>query len=258
MNIEANQIHAVIPARSGSKAIKDKNIIPVLGKPLIAWSIELALSSQLIDQVFVSTDSSKIQSIANEYGAKAPYIRPKDISGDASLDIEFIKYHIEWLDRNNFSIPYAIVHLRPTGPARCLHDLDHAISIIKKNSTLTGLKSISLAKNTPYKMWSEDKDIIKPLLSLNGLRDSEESHYLPRQRLPKVYWQNGYIDIIKTETVLNDNSMVGKNCYGLKTSQSVTDLDYLSDLPEIQKALMDISNKNLQTMLTNDSEMHSV
>ena len=107
-------------------------------------------------------------------------------------------------------------------------------------------------------MWSEDKDIIKPLLSLNGLRDSEESHYLPRQRLPKVYWQNGYIYIIKTETVLNDNSIVGKNCYGLKTSQSVTDLDYLSDLPEIQKALMDISNKNLQTMLTNDSEMHSV
>ena len=258
MNIESNLIHAIIPARAGSKAIKNKNIIPVLGKPLIAWSIELALQSKLIDEVFVSTDSSKIQSIAKHYGAKAPYTRPKKISGDNSIDIEFIKYHIDWLDKNNFSIPNAIVHLRPTGPARCLSDLNDAVSIIKKNPKLTGLKSISLAKNTPYKMWIDNKNIIEPLLKLNTLNEFEESHYLPRQSLPKVYWQNGYIDIIKTETVINLNSMVGKNCYGLKTSQLVSDLDYLSDLPEIENFLTKISNNKIQTMLVSESDIHSV
>jgi N-acylneuraminate cytidylyltransferase len=258
LNIDPALIHAIIPARAGSKAIKNKNIIPVLGKPLIAWSVELATTSKLIDEVFVSTDSSKIQSVAEEYGALAPYKRPQEISGDTSLDIEFIKYHIEWLNKNDFSIPNVIVHLRPTGPARCLSDLNHAITIIQKNPKLTGLKSISLAKNTPYKMWTEDQDIIEPLLTLDGLNEHEESHYLPRQRLPKVYWQNGYIDIIKTKTVINENSMVGSNCYGLITSQSVSDLDYLSDLPEIENYLTKILNNKVHTMLASESDEHSV
>ena len=258
MNINKNSIHAIIPARAGSKAIKDKNIVNVLGKPLIAWSIELAKSSRLIDDTFVSTDSQKIQKIANQYGVTSPYLRPKSISEDTSMDYEFIMFHLDWLKENDLKLPYAIVHLRPTGPARCLKDLDFAVSIIKSNPELTGLKSISLSKNTPYKMWREENNIIHHLLSIDGLNDFEESHYLPRQSLPKTYWQNGYIDIIKTETIMTNRSMVGNNCYGLKTSQSVADLDYMSDLPEIEKALIDIKEQKIISLLSDESENHSV
>ena len=73
-----------------------------------------------------------------------------------------------------------------------------------------------------------------------------------------MYWQNGYIDIIKTKTVIDENSMVGSNCYGLITSQSVSDLDYLSDLPEIENYLTKIVNNEIQTMLVSESDVHSV
>ena len=120
-------IHVLIPARGGSKGIKDKNIINILDKPLISWSIEFSKMSKNVDKVYVSTDSKKIQKVAKSCGAEVPYLRPKNISGDKALDIEFIKFHLDWLQNNGFDIPYAIVHLRTTGPGRCISDLEKAI-----------------------------------------------------------------------------------------------------------------------------------
>ena len=81
---------------------------------------------------------------------------------------------------------------------------------------------------------------------------------MPRQKLPRVYWQNGYIDIVKPETVINENSMVGENCYGLVTSDKIVDLDYLSDIPEIEKTLRDIQCKKINTLISSNIEKHSV
>lgn len=248
-------IHVLIPAREGSKGIKDKNIIDILGKPLINWSIDFSKMSKNVNNVYVSTDSKRIQKIANQCGAEVPYLRPKNISGDKSLDIEFIKFHLQWLQENRLEIPYAIVHLRTTGPGRCIADLEKAIKIIKEDSSLTGLRSVSLSKLTPYKMWKmNNENNLTPLLT----SDSKELHSIPRQDLPRVYWQNGYIDIIKPETVINHNSMVGDNCFGLITSDDIIDLDYLSDIPEIEKMLKDILDGKINTLLTNDIKKHSV
>lgn len=248
-------IHVLIPARGGSKAIKDKNIINILGKPLISWSIEFSKMSKNVDKVYVSTDSKKIQKVAKNCGAEVPYLRPKSISGDKALDMEFIKFHLEWLQNNGFEIPYAIVHLRTTGPGRCISDLEKAIKIIKDDTSLTGLRSVALSKLTPYKMWKlNENNNLTPLIK----DESKELHSLPRQDLPRVYWQNGYIDIIKPETVINKNSMVGDNCYGLVTSDEIVDLDYLSDIPEIEKMLKDISDFKINTLLTENIHKHSV
>lgn len=248
-------IHVLIPARGGSKGIKDKNIINILDKPLISWSIEFSKMSKNVDKVYVSTDSKKIQKVAKSCGAEVPYLRPKNISGDKALDIEFIKFHLDWLQNNGFDIPYAIVHLRTTGPGRCISDLEKAIKIIKDDAFLTGLRSVALSKLTPYKMWKLNKNNnLTPLIKDEG----RDLHSLPRQDLPRVYWQNGYIDIIKPETVMNKNSMVGDNCYGLLTSDEIVDLDYLSDIPSIEKMLNDISKGKIKTLIQEDITRHSV
>lgn len=248
-------IHVLIPARGGSKGIKDKNIINILGKPLISWSIEFSKMSKNVDKIYVSTDSEKIQEVARNWGALVPYLRPESISGDKALDIEFIKFHLEWLKNNGFEIPYAIVHLRTTGPGRCISDLEKAIKIIKDDTSLTGLRSVALSKLTPYKMWKlNENNNLTPLI-----KDvSKELHSLPRQDLPRVFWQNGYIDIVKPETVLNENSMVGNNCYGLVTSDEIVDIDYLSDIPEVEKLLKEINDAKIKTLLTENFLKHSV
>ena len=248
-------IHILIPARGGSKGIKNKNIIKILGKPLINWSIELSRKLKSIDKIYVSTDSKDIQEIAKKSGADVPYLRPKNISGDKALDIQFVKFHLKWLMENQLEIPYAIVHLRTTGPGRCIADLEKAIEIIKENDSLTGLRTVALSKLTPYKMWKmNENNHLTPLIKI----EDKELHSLPRQDLPRVYWQNGYIDIIKPETVLKKNSLVGDNCYGLVTSDRIVDLDYLSDVPEIEKILTDINNGKIKTLLNSDFDRHSV
>ena len=104
-------------------------------------------------------------------------------------------------------------------------------------------------------MWKLNKNNnLTPLIKDEG----RDLHSLPRQDLPRVYWQNGYIDIIKPETVMNKNSMVGDNCYGLLTSDEIVDLDYLSDIPSIEKMLNDISKGKIKTLIQEDITRHSV
>lgn len=118
------EILAVIPARSGSKSVKDKNIRIMNGKPLLAHSIGHALQSELVNRVMVSTDSPLYQRIAQEYEAEAPFLRPAEISGDTSLDIEVFEHALRWLADNEGYRPDLCVHLRPTHPVRDPRDID--------------------------------------------------------------------------------------------------------------------------------------
>ena len=109
---------ALIPARGGSKGIKMKNIKEFKGKPLIYWSIKLALDCKVVNRVIVSTDNENIKRVAEECGADVPFLRPKEISGDLSTDYEFIKHCLDYLKENGEDEPDIIVQLRPTYPTR--------------------------------------------------------------------------------------------------------------------------------------------
>ena len=125
-------IVALIPARAGSKGIKNKNIKLINKKPLIYYSIILAINSKLINEVYVSTDSNKIKNISLKYGAKVPFLRPKKFSEDNSSDLQVFKHFINWYKKHiKKDIDY-IVHLRPTTPFRKLVTIEKAIKIIKK------------------------------------------------------------------------------------------------------------------------------
>ena len=106
------KILAIIPARSGSKSIKDKNIISYKGKPLIYHSIQIALKSKLINRVIVSTDSKKYANISKKFGAEVPFLRPKKISKDNSSDSEWIFHAIDYLIKKEKYYPEIIVHLK--------------------------------------------------------------------------------------------------------------------------------------------------
>ena len=116
----------VIPARSGSKGIRDKNILNLRGHPLLAWSIEVAKKSNLIERTIVSTDSEEYKEIALSYGAEVPFLRPKELSQDNSTDLEFMKHLLMYLEENE-NLPKIIVHLRPTTPVRDYKIVDKAI-----------------------------------------------------------------------------------------------------------------------------------
>src|SRR5680860_643299 len=117
-NSPIGEVLALIPARSGSKSVPGKNLRRLLGRPLISYSIEHALSCRRITRTLVTTDSEEIARVAKDHGAEAPFLRPPEISGDLALDVEFHRHALEWLREKEGYEPRFIVNLRPTHPVR--------------------------------------------------------------------------------------------------------------------------------------------
>jgi CMP-N,N'-diacetyllegionaminic acid synthase len=227
-------ILALIPARGGSKSIPRKNIYPVAGKPLIAHSILQATESKYITRVIVSTDDKEIADVSRKWGAEVPFIRPAEFSQDQSLDIEVFDHALRWLKENDKYQPDLIVHLRPTGPVRRVALIDQAIEAIQAQPEADALRSVQIAKQNPYKMWFIENGLLKPILQLEGIA---EPYNMPRQKLPKTYWQNGTLDITRPKTVLEKKSMMGEKILAFEINAPAYDLDYPEDIPEIETAL---------------------
>jgi CMP-N-acetylneuraminic acid synthetase len=233
------KVCAIIPARSGSKSIKDKNIRLLNGKPMLAYSIEHALNSKTIDRVIVSTDSRKYAQIAKEFGAEVPFLRPNDISGDSSLDIEVFKHALLFLKEKEDYLPDIVVHLRPTYPIRNVIDIDNIVEIIKSNPDLDSVRCITPSKEIAYKMWYKaDNNILRPLLT-----DIKEAYNMPRQSLPKIYYQNASIDVVCSSVILEKNSMSGDAVYGYEMNHFF-DIDTEEDFIRAEKYLKLVHGKN--------------
>jgi CMP-N-acetylneuraminic acid synthetase len=208
---------AIIPARSGSKGIRDKNIRTLNGKPLIAYSIEHALAAKTVERVIVSTDSAEYAKIAKQYDAEVPFLRPTEISGDSSLDIEVFEYTLNFLKKEG-ELPEILVHLRPTHPVREMSDIDKMVNTLKMDSSLDSIRSVSLAPCTPYKMWLIDE---QGLLSPAAVCSIPEAYNAPRQSLPQAYMQNACIDVVRSRVVIEKHSMTGDRIAGF-----VQDIDF--------------------------------
>ena len=233
------EILALIPARGGSKSIPRKNLLPLLDKPLIAWSIQHALDSKHINRVIVSTDDEEIRDIALKYGAEVPFMRPAEISQDLSTDLECFTHALNWLDHVEDYHPSLVVHLRPTGPARIISKIDNAISLFLENMDCDSLRSVSLADQTPFKMWLHRDSKLSPVMNID-----QDLSSTPRQKLEKVYWQNGYIDIVRPQTILKLQSMTGKNVLPFIIN-NIKDIDYFHDIPIVEKQLKKIISGEL-------------
>ena len=204
-------IIAFIPARSGSKSIKNKNIKHLNGKPLLAWSIESCKKSKFIKNIIVSTDSIKYAKIAKKYGATHIVLRPKKISGDRSTDYEALIHTINSIENMDYDL---IAHIRPTTPIRKIKDMDKAISLFSK-SKYTSLRSVHEMPESAYKTFEISKNkLLKPICkNKKGIDFFSE----PRQNFKKTYAANGLIDIYKKENLIKYKNLFGKHVLAFKT-----------------------------------------
>lgn len=218
-----NKTIAIIPARAGSKSIAFKNIRLFCGKPLLVNSIDVAKNCDLVERVIVTTDSTEIRDIAIAAGAEAPFIRPKEFALDDSLDLPVFIHCLKWLEENEKYIPDIIAHLRPTSPLRTEKMLEDGIKLLINNQDIDSVRSVCPPSQNPYKMWKIDEN---GLLTSLIKTDIPEQWNQPRQKLPTVYWQNGYVDITRRETILNKNSMTGNKIMPLIVASSdIIDID---------------------------------
>jgi len=200
---------ALIPARGGSKGLPGKNILPLAGHPLIAYSIEAARAAPSITRVIVSTDSEEIAEVARRYGAEVPFLRPAAYAADDSLDLEVFSHALGWLKENENYSPDLVVQLRPTSPIRYLADIENCIKRLAETPEADSLRIVTPAFHTPYKMWHlcQDGLSMQPLLTVDGIA---EPYNQPRQSLPTVYWQIGTLDVIRPQVILEQKSMSGR------------------------------------------------
>lgn len=210
------EVVAVVPARAGSKGVKDKNIRPLQGHPLIAYSIQAGLKAQGISRVIVSTDSPEYAEIAKEYGAEVPFLRPAAISGDQATDIDFFNHLIEWMTQHDGYVPGYFVHLRPTTPLRdpCL--IDKAIDIFV-DSDHTSLRSAHPMSESAYKSFEKLED---RWARIGGVETDMDKSNFGRQQYPITYEANGYVDIVRPQLIKEQHKLHGDHVYPFITPRA--------------------------------------
>lgn len=192
------RILGLINARKGSKGVPRKNIKLLNNKPLISYSIEAGLKSNFISEVVVSTDCEEIANISKHYGAKVPFIRPKHLGMDKTLQIEVIKHAVNFLRLKKKTYNFIIL-LQPTCPLRSVKDIDNAIRLLIKSKADSVISITKVTSQHPMIMYKgEPKVNIQPLVESNpkGVR---------RQDFENIYWRNGAIYGFKQEVLMNDS-----------------------------------------------------
>ena len=233
------EILALIPARGGSKGIPRKNLILLAGRPLIVHTIDQSRRSRHITRAIVSTDDAEIAQVARDWGAEVPFMRPSEYAQDLSPDIDAFRHALNWLREHEDYRPDLVVHLRPTGPVRRVEQIDQAIELMMEHPDADSLRSVSWPIQTPYKMWRFGNDgYLERLLQVEGLPDACS---MARQMLPEVFWQNGYVDIIRPNTILGQGTMTGRLVLPFIVHDPIYELDYPDAIPHVEAALERLS-----------------
>ncbi len=227
---------AIIPARSGSKGVKNKNIKDFGGYPLLAWTINICKKCKSIDRIILSTDSEEYADIGKFYGAEVPFIRPNNISGDKSTDLEFINHFIDWLDLNQLTCRN-ILHMRPTTPFRDPKIIEDALISFEKSDTASALRSVHKMSESAYKTFEiSENGFLQCVGSKNSLLDESNK---ARQQFPETYFANGYVDVLSYDFIKKNQLLHGRNVMPFFTETS-----YEVDTPEDFEFLEFILSKN--------------
>ncbi len=214
---------AVIPARSGSKGLKNKNILPLGGIPLAAWTIRAALDAKVFSEVHFSTDSTKYADIAVEYGASAPFLRPDELASDAADSwsvVKFVlnKYHELGKDFD------AVMILQPTVPFRSADDIRNAVRLLEERGA-EAVVSVTEADHAVY--WSAE---LPPDGDMRIFHERIQ-YIVQRQKLPKQYLLNGAIYLTKVDHLFNSTDIYERGCLAyVMPKERSRDIDTLEDL----------------------------
>ena len=194
-----NRVLGLVTARGGSKGIPGKNISPLAGKPLIAWTLEAASASRSLDRIVVSTDDDEIAEVCREWGMEVPFQRPAQLAKDDSSHIGVVLHALEWLAANDGYRPDSVMLLQPTSPLRTADDIDAAASImVEKNAP--AVLSVCSTHDHPF--------LVRAITDGGTLANFVESdlEYARRQALPGAFAINGAIYLNRRESLIADRS----------------------------------------------------
>jgi CMP-N,N'-diacetyllegionaminic acid synthase len=239
------KVLGIIGIRSGSKGVKDKNIKPLLGKPLVGWVIDAAKKSKYLNRIIVSTDSEKYVDIVKSLGAEAPYLRPSNLATDDSPEIEYIIDTLNWLKENEGYVPDIVVRLMATVPMQESQDIDALIEILENDQNATSSVVIAEARQHPMKALKiiDDKMGSSKLVSYFN-ESGREVTPIARQSYAKAYFRSNII-ASRIETIYETNSLTGDMVrYHIIPQERAIDIDNIIDF-SIAELLLD--NKKINT-----------
>ncbi len=206
---------ALVPARGGSKRLPNKNIRPLRGSPLILYSLELARRSNIFSEIVVSTDSLEISKVVQRGGYVVRNLRPSALATDSSPDIFWVQHALrELLNQSIDEVDYVFI-LRPTNPFRTIATLNRALEVFANHSWADSLRGMSRSDRHPGKMWKiQDNGQAIPYVS--QIESTIPTHDQPTQNLETIWIQNASLEIIKTSTIQDYNSISGKSIFGFE------------------------------------------
>jgi len=227
-----SNVVALIPARGGSKGIPNKNIKTINGKPLIAYSIEFALSSKKIDRVIVSTDNQKIADIAKKYGAEVPFLRPSNLATDSAPMYGTVKHLIDFLSYSKCKYKFLAL-LQPTSPMRLKKDFHAALNMIKDDTTIDSIVSLEeLPKHlSPEFLMRINNGQIYPYIK-------SAKNIFRRQDVSSAFIRSGQFYISRISSLSDENTIYGNKSLPYITNHKAVNLDTLEDW-ELAKKLIE-------------------
>ena len=204
--IHGKKIIAIIPARGGSKGLPGKNIKALCGKPLITWTIQVALKSRFIDELVVSTDSPQIADIARAAGAAAPFLRPAKLATDETPTLDVVDHVLNYFSANKTQAFDYVVLLEPTSPLREDDDIDNMLlKLHERTESFDAIVSVGEVSEHPSIMKKLLGDTIEPFCS-------ELQMTTRRQDNPPAFFPYGVAYIAKTQTLLAERSFYAQRC----------------------------------------------
>lgn len=211
-------ILAIIQARGGSKGIPGKNIKPLCGKPLIAWTIEAAKKAKTVTRVIISTDDKKIAEVAKKYGAEVPFLRPPEFATDGAKSIGLLEHALNFLKEKEGYIADAVVQLKPTNPLRTAETINTCVELYKASPGIDAVITVVKAPVHPLKCWKFDGEFVAPFVpeSVFGIKEASKT---PRQKLPEAYGNNSCVHVINPKTILEKHSSIGTKVKGVVLSR---------------------------------------
>lgn len=234
-------ILGVITARGGSKGIPRKNIKILGGKPLIAYTIEVAKKSNFITDLIVSTDDTEIASVCREYGADIPFMQPAELATDTSGHLEVMKYAIEFMEKKKGLVyDYAVI-FQPTSPFRLVEDIDKTIEKIIERGADSAFSMHTIEPSQhPIKVKKMEGDVVLPYCM-------EEKIGTHRQDFPVAYKRSGAVYVTKRDLIMNDNKLFGDFIVGhIVPLERSIDIDSPFDWMKAEYMLEDLRNKGYE------------
>lgn len=226
-------ILGLITARGGSKRLPGKNVRPLCGKPLIAWTAEAALKSHFVTSVMITTDDEQIARICKDMGVEVPFIRPSALAQDDTPHMAVLEHAVGWLKENKCTLPEYILVLQPTSPLRTAEDIDASVEIARQKNA-DAVISVCEVQRNPTLMWS---------LSTDGrLCEAKEQNpmYYSKQRPGRLVVPNGAIYLIRTAVSMKDKTLYPVNSFSyIMPAQRSLDVDTFWDFQLAEMILKD-------------------